>query len=222
MPHLLCVAQPYDCMGYQNRRKRPDCAAGGSGDTSSNDLELESADLREQLARLTVQQAELATPIVSSGSTYNMDSKAEKLRLCADLWSKPGMFEESLVCLRESNPALCAVLYQQIANESTPSDSLRASKQNLVDGTLINIVRAQSQKKTTLISAALSILAENNQNAIAYNFRTAVASEGLGICAPYIPAPYMCSRCAPYLLHTCSRTKECAAYVLHTRPMHAI
>ena len=124
----------------------------------------------------------LCSPFNSpSLACYDMDRPSDRLQLCRDIWRRP--FQESLVALMEANPALVAVLREQLRNESKVTDTLVVSKERLLSGILLCIARAQSQKKMPLITAALSILSESvgtprlYHNALAAYFKGAAASE---------------------------------------------
>ena len=93
--------------------------------------------------------------------TYNMDVLAERESLALTLWR--GDYAESCRTLRDANPLLVKVLEAQIQSASKPTPSLRATKIRLIDGVLLNLIRARSQKRMPVLSAALSILAEMNQ-----------------------------------------------------------
>lgn len=92
----------------------------------------------------------------SGGIVYNMDDDTDKLRLQHDIWTKD--FAPSFEALRAANPELVTILESSIANQSKVSELLVENKSRLVDGILLNICRAQSQKKMPLVTAALSIL----------------------------------------------------------------
>ena len=62
-----------------------------------------------------------------------------------------------------------AVLESSISNQSKVTELFIDNKKRLVDGILLNICRAQSQKKMPLLTAALSVLEEANQVPAAFH-----------------------------------------------------
>ena len=74
------------------------------------------------------------------------------------------LYLESMAVLREDNAALVSVIAAQIANghDRRASTNQLATKERILDGILLCIVRAQSKFKMPLATAALSVLAETN------------------------------------------------------------
>ena len=89
-----------------------------------------------------------------------MDDPEERLRLEHDIWVKD--YADSMHALREANAELVTILDSCILNQSKVTELLIVNKKRLVDGVLLNLCRAQSQKKMPLITAALSVLNEAN------------------------------------------------------------
>ena len=108
--------------------------------------------------------ADSCTKPIWSPSSFDMQSNGDKERLAIDLWKGSGIDAE-LLALREANPVLVQVLEAAVANEHDrrSSEEQKAKKQRLVDGTLLNIVRAHNQHTVTRISAGISILARGGQ-----------------------------------------------------------
>jgi hypothetical protein len=119
-------------------------------------VEIELTTLRDSSTQLT----SLFQPLQSAHVpfVYDMDQHVERLQLAADLWTQP--FDDSLAALRSENGPFVAVLEAQIANQSRLTASLVVSKSLLVDGILMDVCRAQSQKKMPLLTAALGVLGE--------------------------------------------------------------
>jgi hypothetical protein len=90
-----------------------------------------------------------------------MDRPVDRFQLASDLWTQP--FENSLISLRIANSHLVGVLEAQIRNQSKVTESFVASKSLFIDGMLMDLCRAQSQKKVPLLTAALGILGEANK-----------------------------------------------------------
>ena len=128
-------------------------------------IEIELADL--SLRSSALQQLGERFSSATDQFTYDMDMKSEKVRLARDLWRVP--LASSVMQLRAANPAVVAVLEAQIQNESKQTATLIRNKARLVDGLLLNICRAQSQKKMPLLSAAFGILSEVNHVAREYH-----------------------------------------------------
>ena len=95
-----------------------------------------------------------------NGIVYDMDDPEERLRLEHDIWVKD--YADSMHALREANAELVTILDSCILNQSKVTELLIDNKKRLVDGVLLNLCRAQSQKKMPLITAALSVLNEAN------------------------------------------------------------
>lgn len=119
----------------------------------------------------------LAQPLViKCPGVFDMDKEVEKLQLADALWHR--RYEGAMTGLRLANPELVAILTAKVKNSYHPAPHLREraffSKQLQVDGALINIMRCRSQKATTLVTAALSVLAE--ANCVTDEFRDATSS----------------------------------------------
>ena len=132
------------------RHKRPESAA------SAAEVEIELVELQHHAAA----SVQLSQPFNSKGGAYNMDNADERHQLAHDIWTQP--FTTSVARLREDNPALVDVLHAQISNKTTVTEAFVANKEMLVDGMLLDVCRAQSQKRMPLATAALGILSEAN------------------------------------------------------------
>ena len=121
-------------------------------------------------------------PLSSGGGlVYDMDDEVDRIRLEHDIWVKDP--RDSLDELRAANSELVAVLESSISNQSKVTELFIENKKRLVDGILLNLCRAQSQKKMPLLTAALSVLEEANQVPAAFHdvltsyFKGALASK---------------------------------------------
>ena len=121
-------------------------------------------------------------PLSSGGGlVYDMDDEIDRIRLEYDIWVKDP--RDSLDELPAANFELVAVLESSISNQSKVTELFIDNKKRLVDGILLNICRAQSQKKMPLLTAALSVLEEANQVPAAFHdvlttyFKGALASK---------------------------------------------
>lgn len=107
-------------------------------------------------------------PLSSGGGlVYDMDDEIDRIRLEYDIWVKDP--RDSLDELPAANFELVAVLESSISNQSKVTELFIDNKKRLVDGILLNICRAQSQKKMPLLTAALSVLEEANQVPAAFH-----------------------------------------------------
>ena len=140
-------------------------------------LRAENRELREQLDALL-------EPIASpAGAAYNMDDQEQRRALAVKLWS--GDYATELKEVRVANPKLYALLRSVVDNTYRPADveKYEERKQRMLDGTMANLIRAQSQKKMPLLTAALSIVAHANNatrellTTTASYFRGALATE---------------------------------------------
>ena len=122
-------------------RKRPGGATEGSSASGKVSIdEIELTELRHHSSAL----GKLHAPINSMG-IYHMDSKAEKEQLARDIWTLS--IDESMAVLRENNAELVEVLRAQIANTTTATAEFIEAKERLIDGMLLDICRAQNQKR---------------------------------------------------------------------------
>ena len=119
--------------------------------------------MSEELASLRLFADSCTKPIYGPAS-FDMQSEGDKELLAVDLWKGDGI-EAELLALREANPVLVQVLEAAVGNEHDrrSSEEQRRKKQRLVDGTLINILRAHNQNTMTRVSAGISILARGGQ-----------------------------------------------------------
>ena len=131
----------------------------------------DAASIAEQLSELRLWRDQLLRPICVSGA-FDLLAKAHKVELARQLWS--GDYMASLHGLREGNLALVEVLQSQVSSgyDRRASADHLLHKQRLIDGALLNLVRAQSKFNMPLVSAALSVLAAANQ--VPREFQTAV------------------------------------------------
>jgi hypothetical protein len=143
-----------ECDERERVPKRPARgAARGSSSSSNNNIysdEIELIDLKHW-------RSVLLQPVHSSVAVYDMHESEDKERLAAALWTDS--FTDSLHFLREMNRPLLDVLRAQIANMSDQTDLFVANKERLLDGILMDIVRAQNQRKMPILTAAVGILA---------------------------------------------------------------
>ena len=105
---------------------------------------------------LTLQPAE--------ASTFNMDSKSDKARLAAALWSKQPLLGDT--SLSAANGELAAVLQVLMRNQYRGGDDPDAYAKRSsfrIEGILSNLQRSQSQKQMPLITARLSVAAARCQ-----------------------------------------------------------
>ena len=112
-----------------------------------------------EMMELKVQAFDVLHQPLQQVGVYDMDSQSDKLRLAKRLWTAD--FSEASLELREANSTLVTLLEHQITN--TYIDGSAEQKKMLIDGILMCISRAQSQKKITLMGAALTVLAKTNQ-----------------------------------------------------------
>jgi len=164
-------------MSLQSRRAKRQRAAGqlsaeGGLDGGTGSL----AALRGFLQRaLTIN----ATP---SDALFEPGKPGERERLIAVLWS--GEFAAPLEQLSAAHPELSYVLEILTGNTYTARGFGAAGRARRRGGILAVLVRAKSQKQTTLLTAILSILAEQTtvksrfHDAVAFFFRGIVAEAG--------------------------------------------
>ena len=114
-----------------------------------------------ELAELRLWRDQLLRPISVQGA-FNLLDDAHKAELASQLWS--GNYLASLSGLRDGNLVLVEVLHSQVSSthDRRASEGHLLHKDRLVDGVLINLVRAQSKFNMPLVSAALSVLASNH------------------------------------------------------------
>ena len=141
--------------GHMSRKaaKRPGGATEGS--SASGKVYVEEVELTELRHHYSV-WGRLHEPINSTG-IYFMDSKAEREQLCRDIWTRT--VDGSMAALRENNAELVEVLRAQIANTTTASAEFIEAKERLIDGMLLDICRAQNQKRMPFTTAAMGVLA---------------------------------------------------------------
>ena len=116
------------------------------------------AALQEELEGLRLWRETLLGPVTLAG-TFDLQHKDEKVRLVRSLWD--GDFAGSLAALKAANPQLVEVLRAQVSNgwDARRSEAHATTKERLVDGILMCMVRAQSKFNMTLPTAALSCMA---------------------------------------------------------------
>ena len=113
-----------------------------------------------ELMPLAVLQASSLTPLSPRNDwVYNSDVPSDRLALIQKLWT--GNFSDCVGALAAENPALHAQLHAIVANTYTPSDAQRYDREQelRLDAVLRNLVRAKSQKRVPLFTAAHSITA---------------------------------------------------------------
>jgi hypothetical protein len=148
-------------------------------------MDADESDVGIEMEVLVDKTKQLWKPISTDLSAYDMDLVSDRHRLAADLWR--GGYFASAHSIREENSILTELIEATIANSSTPSadkqQQFAEGKRRLVDGILINIVRAQSQKKIPLLTAALGIvglcnsITRENHDAISSFMKGATPSE---------------------------------------------
>ena len=168
---VACMSAGSGVPGGPSRRRKL-----GDGASDAGEVELTEMQSQSKSWLAAVQ------PISSGGGTiYDMDNEQDKQRLASDIWTEP--FAGSLMAFREANPELVCILSSCISNQSKVTATLVENKERLVDGVLLNIVRAQSQKKMPLVTVGLSLLAEANHvtrefhDVISLFFKGALTSE---------------------------------------------
>jgi hypothetical protein len=153
------------------------CRAKSHTAKESDDDECDEGIEMQELVKKT---EELWQPVRSSMGAYDMDKPQDKLALAADLWR--GGYFDSIETLRNENPVLVELLDALITNTTTPKadkvEQFEEGKARLVNGILVSIVRAQSQKKMPLLSAAIGIV--GMCNGITREFHDTIASFSKG------------------------------------------
>ena len=89
-----------------------------------------------------------------------MQKPGEKERMLKAIWTVD--LTESMVELRNANPEIISVLRDQISNTTPRTEIAIANKERLLDGLLLNIVRAQSIHKMPLLTLAISIVCNSH------------------------------------------------------------
>ena len=140
--------------------------------------------LRTENAALKAYLDALHQPLKTAGAVYDGDSQEDQTTMARALWA--GGYAEGMDGVRAANPEIIELLDSWIQNTYRPNEDRAelhaASKARLVDGVLANLVRAQSQKKMPLLTAALSVVSYANSmtnefhDVLAAHFRGALAS----------------------------------------------
>jgi hypothetical protein len=141
-------------------RKRPIEAEADELSSSSRGQVLIDLDELTRLRACETTLVQLSRPIFTVGVVYDMDKADDKERLAAALWTASVV--DSLEALKTANQPLVAVLRAQIANQSNQTEAFLFGKELLIEGILTDLVRAQSQKSMTLLTAAGGILGHVN------------------------------------------------------------
>ena len=141
------------------RRKAPDARETAAADECEHGIEL--SELVGDHLRLKGAWEQLhgrGRP----GGCADMDNRYEKEQLARILWA--GNYSKYAESLRDENPRLVELLKAVTMNSSTPTDreAFILNKQRQLDGILACIVRAQSQKRMPVLSAAQGVLAKIN------------------------------------------------------------
>jgi hypothetical protein len=144
-------------------------------------VDADDSDAGIEMVELVAKTQSLWSPIRSSIGAYDMDKPSDRIALASDLWR--GSYFESTGSIREENPVLVDLLETLIENTSNPSEEklqqFVEGKRRLVDGILVSIVRAQSQKKMPLLTAAIGIVGMCNCVTAEYHDAIASFSKGL-------------------------------------------
>lgn len=144
----------------RDSRKRPMEREEEQQSSSSRGQVLIDLDELQRLRDCESKLVSLSRPIYSVGAVYDMDEEVDRERLAAALWT--ASIVDSLEALKEANPVLVAVLRAQISNQSDQTEAFLFNKERLIEGMLMDVVRAQSQKKMPLVTAAGGLLAHAN------------------------------------------------------------
>ena len=108
-----------------------------------------------ELEELRAFKCALMRPIQTAGAVFDMQTPGDKLLLAQAIWL--GGYNDSMLCLREANPELVSVINAQTKSQY---DADPARVRRLVNGVLLDIVRAQNQFKVPLVTAAFTILSD--------------------------------------------------------------
>ena len=117
--------------------------------------ELSQMAAEAELIELRAWRLALLKPVQTAGAVFNMQSAGDKLLCAQAIWL--GGYSSSMQHLREANPELLQVINAQVMSQY----AVEAGRHTrLVNGILLNIVRAQSQYNVPLITAAFTILSD--------------------------------------------------------------
>ena len=148
---------------------------------SASTAKIDDYDDGIEMVELVTKTKELWQPIRSSCGVYDMDLPQDRMALAMDLW-RGGYFNSNEIIRRE-NPHLVELLDTLITNTTNPSEEKMLQfvegKRRLVDGILVSIVRAQSQKKMPLLTAAIGIV--GMCNCVTREYHDAIASFSKGL-----------------------------------------
>ena len=108
-----------------------------------------------ELEELRAFKCALMRPTQTAGAVFDMQTPGDKVLLSQAIWL--GGYNDSMVCLREANPELVEVINAQTKSQYDADPDRHA---RLVNGVLLNIVRAQNQFKVPLVTAAFTILSD--------------------------------------------------------------
>lgn len=158
--------------GSVMKRRAGGTPSAGGGVTVA---EVELVELRHHAGCWRAMQQPFSSQHITY--VYDLDSAVDKLQLASDLWTVP--FEGTLSALREANSELVNLLESQIVNQSKITDTLTSNKALLIDGVLMDVCRAQSQKKMPLLTAALGILGEANRISREYREWLSIYHKGM-------------------------------------------
>ena len=142
--------------GWSRRKRR---ALSTEPPSDAEIISEQQAELEELRGRFST----LMSPLdIKCEGIYDMDKESDSMQLADALWR--GNIENSMNGLRSANAPLVSVLEAQLKNNYHPPPHLRAqaeaTKALQLDGTLAHLLRTRSQKCVTLLSAALSVLAD--------------------------------------------------------------
>ena len=108
-----------------------------------------------ELIELRAWRDTLLSPVKTAGAVFNMQRHSDKVLCAQAVWL--GGYASSMVHLREANPELVQVIEAQVQSRYAAEAGRHA---RLVNGVLLNIVRAQSQFNVPLVTAAFTILSD--------------------------------------------------------------
>eukprot|EP00964_Phaeocystis_antarctica_P165302 scaffold145085_cov148-Phaeocystis_antarctica.AAC.1 len=131
-----------------SKRQKPTEPEFGATEHSQTDAEAELIELRAW-------KDTLLSPVKTAGAVFNMQRHSDKVLCAQAVWL--GGYVKSMVHLREANPELVQVIEAQVQSQYAAEAGRHA---RLVNGVLLNIVRAQSQFNVPLVTAAFTILSD--------------------------------------------------------------
>ena len=134
-----------------SKRKR----CGGQTEPESGQSELVSELDSAELTSLRAWRDALLQPVRTAGAGFNMQRQNDKVLCAQAIWL--GDYVKSMEHLRKANPELVQVIDAQVQSQYAAQADRHA---RLVNGVLLNIVRAQSQFNVPLVTAAFTVLSD--------------------------------------------------------------